>query len=100
MRPEVLFKLFTPITGLPGIGPRNAKLVEKLAGAKRVDLVWLLPRELIDRRYAPQIGEAIPGQIATLTVLDQKKRQHRACRQTDRPVGTPYQRYTGLQGSV
>jgi ATP-dependent DNA helicase RecG len=68
LRPEILFKLFSPITGLPGIGPRNAKLVEKLAGAKIVDLVWLLPRELIDRRYSPLIAEAVPGMIATLSV--------------------------------
>ncbi len=68
MRPEVLFKLFSPITGLPGIGPRNAKLVEKLAGAKLIDLLWLLPRELIDRRYSPSITEAETGKVATLTV--------------------------------
>ncbi len=68
MRPEILFKLFSPITGLPGIGPRNAKLVEKLAGAKIIDLVWLLPREIIDRRYSPDIANATPGMIATLTV--------------------------------
>lgn len=68
MRPEVLFKLFTPITGLPGIGPRNAKLVEKLAGPKIIDLLWLLPREIIDRRYTPKIAEASPGIIATITL--------------------------------
>jgi len=68
LRPEILFKLFSPITALPGIGPRNAKLVEKLAGPKLIDLAWLLPRELVDRRYSPRVGEAIPGRIATLTV--------------------------------
>ena len=68
MRPEILFTLFSAITGLPGIGPRNAKLVEKLAGEKRVDLLWLLPREIIDRRHSPKIAEARPGDIATLTI--------------------------------
>lgn len=68
LRPEVLFKLFSPITGLPGIGPRNAKLVEKLAGGKLIDLLWLLPREIVDRRYSPMIAEATTGQIATLTL--------------------------------
>lgn len=68
MRPEILFKLFTPITGLPGIGPRNAKLVEKLAGSKVIDLLWLLPREIIDRRYSPKIAETVPGKIATITL--------------------------------
>jgi len=68
LRPEILFTLFSPITGLPGIGPRNAKLVEKLAGSKRVDLLWLLPREIIDRRHSPTIAEAKAGEIATLTI--------------------------------
>ena len=68
MRPEILFTLFSAVTGLPGIGPRNAKLVEKLAGPKRVDLLWLLPREIIDRRHSPKIANAKSGEIATLTV--------------------------------
>ena len=68
MRPDILNNLFKSITGLPGIGPRNAKLVEKLAGPKIIDLLWLLPREIIDRRYAPTIMEATPGKIATITL--------------------------------
>jgi ATP-dependent DNA helicase RecG len=68
LRPEILFTLFSAITGLPGIGPRNARLVEKLAGAKRVDLLWLLPREIIDRRHSPKIADAQPGEIATLSI--------------------------------
>ncbi|MDA0662513.1 MAG: ATP-dependent DNA helicase RecG [Proteobacteria bacterium] len=68
MRPEILFELFSPVTSLPGIGPRNAKLVEHLAGSNAIDLLWLLPREIIDRRYNPAISAAVPGRIATLTV--------------------------------
>ena len=68
MRPEILFKLFSPITALPGIGPRNAKLVERLAGPKTIELLWLLPRDIVDRRYAPRVAEATPDRIATLTV--------------------------------
>lgn len=68
LRPDILNNLFTSITGLSGIGPRNAKLVEKLTGSKLIDLLWLLPREIIDRRYAPTIAEATPGKIATMMV--------------------------------
>ena len=68
MRPEVLFPLFAPVTKLPGIGPRLAPLVEKIAGPKVVDLLWHLPVGVIDRRYAPKVAEAEPGRIATLTV--------------------------------
>ncbi len=68
MRPEILFDLFAPVTNLPGIGPRNAKLIESLAGPKTIDLLWLLPRDIVDRRYAPTLDTAIPGRIATLSV--------------------------------
>lgn len=68
MRPEILFPLFAPVASLPGIGPRYAKLVERLAGPHVVDLCWHLPSGLIDRRYAPEIANAEPGRIATITV--------------------------------
>jgi ATP-dependent DNA helicase RecG len=66
LRPEILFDLFSPVTRLPGIGPRIAKSVEKLAGDKVVDLLWLLPRDIVDRRYSPKVANATPGRIATL----------------------------------
>jgi len=68
VRPEILFPLFAPITSLPGIGPRNGRLMEGLAGPHVVDLVWHLPRELVDRRFSPTVAEAPSGRIATLTV--------------------------------
>ncbi|MFQ6018195.1 MAG: ATP-dependent DNA helicase RecG [Kiloniellaceae bacterium] len=68
MRPEILFPLFAPVTALSGVGPRTAKLFEKLAGAHVVDLCWHLPSGLIDRRYAPKVAAAEPGRIATLTL--------------------------------
>lgn len=74
MRPEILFPLFRPVTSLKGIGPRMGKLIEKLAGAHLVNLLWHLPTGLIDRRYAPKIAEARPGAVATITL---RVRQHR-----------------------
>lgn len=72
MRPEILFPLFSPVTNLTGVGPRLAKLIEKLAGPHICDLLWHLPSGVIDRRYAPKIAEAQPGSIATMTVtIDQ-----------------------------
>ncbi|MBI3113722.1 MAG: ATP-dependent DNA helicase RecG, partial [Rhodospirillales bacterium] len=68
MRPEILFPLFKPVTSLKGIGPRLAKLVEKVAGPNVVDLLWHLPAGVIDRRYAPKVAEARPGVIATMTL--------------------------------
>ena len=72
MRPEPLFPLFKPVTSLPGIGPRLATLVEKAAGPNVVDLCWHLPSAIIDRRYAPQVAEALPGVVATMTLTVDK----------------------------
>ncbi len=68
LRPSVLNPLFAAVTTLPGIGPRLAKLVERAAGKKVVDLLWHLPSGLVDRRFAPKVGDAPPGKIATLTI--------------------------------
>ena len=68
MRPEILNPLFRPVGALKGVGPRFAKLIEKLAGPLVVDLLWHLPSGLIDRSFAPKIAEAPAGMVATLTV--------------------------------
>ena len=68
MRPQSLIPLFAQVTSLPGIGPRLGKLVEKLVGPLVVDMLWHLPFGVTDRRNAPEIAGARPGEIATLTV--------------------------------
>ena len=82
MRPEILFPLFAPVTALPGVGPRTAKLIESLAGPHVVDLCWHLPSGLIDRRYAPKIADAEPDRVATLTL---RVGQHLAPRNPRQP---------------
>ena len=68
MRPSVLFPLFAPARALPGVGPRLAPALERLAGARVVDLLWHLPTSLVDRRYAPTVAAARAGTVATLTL--------------------------------
>ncbi|MEM7221609.1 MAG: ATP-dependent DNA helicase RecG [Pseudomonadota bacterium] len=68
VRPDELNPLFAPVTALTGVGSRLAKLFERLAGPRVVDLCWHLPSGLIDRRYAPKIAEAVPGRVATLRI--------------------------------
>ncbi|HSE79583.1 MAG TPA: ATP-dependent DNA helicase RecG [Alphaproteobacteria bacterium] len=68
MRPPLLFPLFAPVTALPGLGPRLGKLVEKVAGARTIDLLWHLPNGIVDRRFTPKIAEAPEGRIATIAV--------------------------------
>ena len=68
LRPTALNPLFAPTTSLPGIGSRLAKLVERVAGQKIADLLWHLPSGVIDRRFAPKVGDAPPGRICTLAI--------------------------------
>ncbi len=67
MRPEILFSLFTPVTALPGVGPRTAALIERLSGPNIVDLCFHLPTGLIDRRFAPPLSAVPDGAVVTVT---------------------------------
>ena len=72
-RPFVLDSLFRSLTVLPGIGPKNGKLFEKLiGGGKILDLLWHKPVDFIDRSHSPKIAEAQDGRIATLELTVQK----------------------------
>jgi len=77
MRPEILNCLFAPTTSLSGVGPRLAKLIERVAGTKMADLLWYLPVGIIDRRYAPKVADARPGTVATMTLtVDEHRPPH------------------------
>ena len=65
MRPSLLDPLFAPAGSLPGIGPKNAKLFDRLLGkpegARVVDVLFHLPYATLDRRARPKIRDAGPG---------------------------------------
>ncbi|MCF8495117.1 MAG: ATP-dependent DNA helicase RecG [Alphaproteobacteria bacterium] len=68
-RPFDLDPIFRSLTALPGVGPRNAKLFERLTGGPKVlDLLWHLPIDFVDRRFSPKISGAPDGKIATLAL--------------------------------
>lgn len=72
-RPFELDPIFRNLTTLPGVGPRNAKLLEKLLpGPKVFDLLCHLPIDFVDRRFSPSISDAPEGQIVTLAVTVEK----------------------------
>lgn len=73
-RPFDLDPLFRSVTTLPGVGPKNAKLFEKLLRSEKVlDLLWHKPIDFVDRRFSPKVSETVDGKIAT---LDLKVIQH------------------------
>jgi ATP-dependent DNA helicase RecG len=72
MRPSLLNPLFAPVTSLPGVGPKQDKLLRYLLGRdetpRLVDLLLHLPSQVIDRRARPKIRDAVPGTMVTLEV--------------------------------
>ncbi len=78
MRPSALDPLFAPAGALPGIGPKNAKLFDRLLdkpqGARVVDVLFHLPQATVDRRARPKIRDAAPGTIVT---IEAKVTEHR-----------------------
>ena len=73
MRPAVLDPLFSPLSSLPGVGPKLAALFVKLLGrediddCRVIDLLFHAPYSLIDRRHQPGIARAPQGTIVTIT---------------------------------
>jgi ATP-dependent DNA helicase RecG len=69
MRPDQLFPLFADILSLDGVGPKVARLIERAAGKRVLDLIWCLPHGIVDRRFRPKIADAPDGQLCTLEIL-------------------------------
>ena len=67
MRPEILFPLFSPVSTLKGVGPKNEPLVQKLAGPLVRDMLFLGPQSLV-HRTPTTVDSVVDGQVHTLIV--------------------------------
>jgi ATP-dependent DNA helicase RecG len=91
MRPDILNPLFVNISALDGVGPKIAKLFERLLGSgdgqepRVVRLITHLPHAVIDRRKQPGIAFSPEGAIVTLKV--------RVDRHQPAPPGKPHHPY-------
>src|SRR5260370_7903382 len=78
MRPALLNPLFTPVTSLSGVGPKQDKLFRYLLGGDelrgRGDLLLHLPASVIDRRARPKVRDVVPGSMVTLEVTVDRHR--------------------------
>jgi ATP-dependent DNA helicase RecG len=78
MRPALLNPLFAPVTTLPGVGPKQEKLLRYLLSRdetpRLVDLLLHLPTTVIDRRARPKIRDAAVGTMVTLEVTVDRHR--------------------------
>jgi ATP-dependent DNA helicase RecG len=76
MRPEILFPLYAPVTSLKGVGPRVAPLLERVAGTKVRDVLWLKPHSVV-RRTPAVLSAARDGEIMTFEVTIQEHQKPR-----------------------
>lgn len=78
MRPSLLNPLFAAVTSLPGVGPKQDKLLQYLLSRSEtprlVDLLLHLPSQVIDRRARPKIRDAKQGAMVTLEVIVDRHR--------------------------
>jgi ATP-dependent DNA helicase RecG len=77
MRPEILFPLFAPVTTLKGVGPRVAPLLERLAGPKVRDVLWLQPHSLV-RRTPAVLSAAKDGEVMTFELVIEEHQRPRS----------------------
>jgi ATP-dependent DNA helicase RecG len=80
MRPFILNPLFATAANLTGIGPKNAKLLDRLLAddshpARVIDLLFHLPHAAIDRRNRPKI---IDAPLDTIVTLEARVVEHQA----------------------
>lgn len=75
MRPPILNPLFAPVSMLPGVGPKLAKLYGRLLldsaaidEARLIDLLFHRPVGAVDRRNHPGIARSPHGAVVTLLV--------------------------------
>lgn len=85
MRPHLLNPLFSPITNLPGVGPKlerhYRRLLDREDEPRIIDLLFHLPSGAIDRRARPKLRDVIPGTVVTVAVRIDRHRPpppHRA----------------------
>ena len=81
-RPEILFSLFAGVEGLPGIGPKTARLFERIGAARLVDLLFTLPSGIEDRRLRESLLGVPHGETVTVLV---EVGEHRPGRSPARP---------------
>ncbi len=55
-----------PIQYLPGVGPKRARLLKRLGVYTVEDLLYLMPRKYLDRRFFKRIHDVKEGEEATI----------------------------------
>src|SRR3982751_4699458 len=80
MRPDVLNPLFAEVEVLKGVGPRVAKVLNKLGLTRVVDVLYHLPTGAIERINAPAACPSLLGRNVILEVTPFDTRESRSGR--------------------
>ena len=67
-RPEILYPLFAGLESLDGVGSRTAESFARIRVEKPRDLIFVLPRSVIDRRLRETVEDAYCPCTATVEV--------------------------------
>lgn len=81
-RPEVLYPLFSDVTGLSGVGERTAKHFERIGITRVADLLMSLPTGVQDRRLRETLSGVAAGDAVTIVAT---VREHRTPRTSAQP---------------
>ena len=73
MRPSLLDPVFAPASSLPGVGARTAELLARIVPAdlegrdlRILDLLFVAPQAVIDRRNRPGVARAARAEFRKL----------------------------------
>jgi ATP-dependent DNA helicase RecG len=67
-RPEILYPLFSDLTGLPGVGPKTEQLLDQMGIAHPAHLLMTLPHAVTDRRLRGSVTEIPEGATGSVEV--------------------------------
>ncbi|TNC69486.1 ATP-dependent DNA helicase RecG [Rubellimicrobium roseum] len=73
-RPEILWPVFGPVTGLRGIGPKTAQVLDGAGLGRPRDLLFTLPQGGVDRRLRESIREVPLPAVVTVAVRVERHR--------------------------
>lgn len=85
-RPPILYPLFADLTGLPGVGAKTAKTLQRLGAENLIDLLMILPGGVDDRRLRDTLIGVQHGETATIAIDIQQHRPGRTASQPHRIV--------------
>lgn len=78
MRPSILTPFFAPVSSLAGVGPKLekllARLLEKDAAPRLVDILFHVPSSALDRRLRPSLATAPRGVLVMLKLTVDRHR--------------------------